>query len=81
MARGIKLPQPLGKTAIESLIKAIAHKEAVVSDNAIWVLGALTGNRQDPAWRSKRNNGRHWRSWWRDNAATLPDRLPVVQSP
>ncbi len=50
---------------VERLIRAISMRDDVGSDNAIRVLSEITGHYVDPTWRNKRNNQRHWRSWWR----------------
>ncbi len=76
VARGLKLSAPLTKADVPELIGVIASNDATASANAVWLLGELTGHEQDPSWRSARNNQRHWRSWWRDNAASLPAVLP-----
>lgn len=71
-ARGIrfrgKMQSPAG---VERLIAAIGNRDAVASDNAVRALSEITGHYVDPSWRNKRNNERHWRSWWADNGATV----------
>lgn len=74
--RGIALPKILTKAVVPRLIKAIGAADKIVSDNAVWLLSQLTDHPQDPRWRSKRNNQRHWTSWWRDNKHLLPAVLP-----
>jgi penicillin-insensitive murein endopeptidase len=53
--------------AIPSLIQAIGNRDRVISQNAVRVLGDLTGYRVDPRWRTPRQNLRHWRNWWNQN--------------
>jgi len=81
VARGLTLPVRLTKKVVPSIIALITGRDDIASANAVWFLSALTGHEQDPAWRSKRNNQRHWRSWWRDFADTLPENLPPAPTP
>jgi penicillin-insensitive murein endopeptidase len=71
-ARGVrfrgKMQSPAG---VERLIDAIGDRDAVASDNAVRALSEITGHYVDPSWRNKRNNERHWRSWWSDSGATV----------
>ncbi len=48
---------------VATLVRAIGDRDRVASDNACRALAAITGHADDPRWRSRRNNGRHWRSW------------------
>ena len=65
-ARGHHFQSPgpgLDRRDARELVRAIGHRERVASDNACRALAAVTGHDDDPRWRSRRNNGRHWRSW------------------
>jgi len=63
-----RMQSPAG---VEKLIGAIMNRDDVASDNAVRALSEITGHYVDPAWRNKRNNQRHWRSWWSANGATV----------
>lgn len=71
-ARGMrfrgKMQSPGG---VEKLIDLVTNRDDIASDNAVRALSEITGHDVDPAWRNKRNNQRHWRSWWSDNGATV----------
>ena len=69
-ARGIHFKGAMASRAgVERLITTIGHRDRVASDNAVHVLSSLTGHEVDPSARTPRNTARHWRSWWKDNAA------------
>jgi len=55
------------------LLKALRHRDGDAAHNAALSLMALTGHVAYPWWRNKRNNQRHWRTWFREN--------PTNQSP
>lgn len=64
-ARGIRFrPRLASPAGVEALIGALTSRDPVVADNAMRVLGELTGHVDDGRRRSARNNQRHWRSWW-----------------
>lgn len=67
-ARGLVFKRKmLHATSVPTLIKAIRHREDVVSINALRVLGEITGHHIAPKARTKRNSQRHWTYWWRDH--------------
>ncbi len=65
-ARGYRFASPgpdLTRADARVLLRAVGARDRVASDNACRALAAITGHADDPRWRSRRNNGRHWRSW------------------
>ena len=63
-ARGITTNAD-GKEHPESLVEQLTHRDDDAAHNAALTLMHLTGHTAYPWWRKKRNNHRHWKSWFR----------------
>jgi hypothetical protein len=65
--RGLKLPAgPEPLAAASQLIRALKHRDDDVAHNASLMLMMLTDHVAYPWWRKKRNNQRHWKSWFKE---------------
>jgi penicillin-insensitive murein endopeptidase len=67
-ARGMRsVRMNLEHASRELLIKTLGHRDDDASHNAAMALMVLSDHIAYPWWRNKRNNQRHWRSWFREN--------------
>ena len=65
--RGIKLPEEMSEQAsYAALMGALISRDDDAAHNAALTLMHLTDHTAYPWWRKKRNNHRHWKSWFRE---------------